>query len=406
MIVSNHTDLIIGHQTHAGETGKNNEDRALIRKYLGVPGETGDVTLAVIADGIGGHRAGEVASQIAVNTFVDLFDQIDSRSYLDLFTRAFTSAQQAITHHIASHPESEGMGTTCSAVVIANRRLYIGFVGDSRIFLIRNGSLRQISVDHTWVQEAIDHGILTRAEARKHPNRHVVRRHLGAGHDPSPDLRLRLSDTESPDDARRNQGLPLNPGDIVLLSSDGMTDLVEDPEILAAFQNNTPQQAVDVLVLMARQRGGYDNITVTALMVPSPAPVTVIGAAPVRRGSGKLTTPTIIGIALIGVIALAILATLVVGASFLFLNGRPDPTNTPVPTAVATKTPLPTSIPSPTPQQAILLSPTPITPTVTLTATVTPFTSVEPSVTPTTDLTEVWITLTAQAPLATPGTTP
>jgi protein phosphatase len=119
MIPVPYSDLIIGHQTHAGETGKNNEDRALIAAYQGLPGETGNLTLAVIADGIGGHRAGEVASQIAVNVFKELFDQTDSRAYPDLFNRGFASTQQGLSRHIASHPEAEGMGTTCSAAVVA-----------------------------------------------------------------------------------------------------------------------------------------------------------------------------------------------------------------------------------------------------------------------------------------------
>jgi PPM family protein phosphatase len=358
MIPISHSNLILGHQTHAGETGKNNEDRALIRAYKGQPGEAGDITLAVIADGIGGHRAGEVASQIVVNTFTQIFDEAEPRAYLDLFTHAFTTAQQTITRHIAANPESEGMGTTCSAAIISNQRLYMAYVGDSRMFLIRNGSLRQISIDHTWVQEAIDHGILTKADAKKHPNRHVVRRHLGAGHDPTPDLRLHLSDAEKPEDSRQNQGLPLNPGDIVLLSSDGMTDLVEEPEILAAFETQTPQQAVDTLVLLARQRGGYDNITVTALMVPPLAPPTV-AARPVRKG---ISASTIIGIALIVIVALAVFGTLAVSASFLILNMRFGATDTPVPTVVVapTLTVAPVPIKSPTPQPAILISPTPV----------------------------------------------
>jgi protein phosphatase len=244
------------------------------------------------------------------------------------------------------------MGTTCSAAIIANQRLYMAYVGDSRIFLIRNGTLRQISIDHTWVQEAIDHGILTKVEARKHPNRHVVRRHLGAGHDPTPDLRLRLSDSEKPEDSRQNQGLPLNPGDIVLLSSDGMTDLVEDPEILAAFDGHTPQQAIDALVLMARQRGGYDNITVTALMVPQ-LPETVI--APPRGRRTAVTASTIIGISLIAIIALAVFATLAVSISFLVLNqlGSVDTATPTVTQVVNTAVRLPTL--SATPPGAIVV---------------------------------------------------
>ena len=112
MIPINQSDLIIGHETHAGETGKNNEDRALTLAYKGLPGENGDVTLAVVADGIGGHRAGEVASQIAVATFTNLFNQTDSRSYLDLFTRAFASTRRTPTP--PSRPRSASASGTYS----------------------------------------------------------------------------------------------------------------------------------------------------------------------------------------------------------------------------------------------------------------------------------------------------
>lgn len=385
----NQSDLIIGHQTHAGETGKNNEDRALIRFYRGLHGEAGEVTLAVVADGIGGHRAGEVASQIAIDTFDKLFSETDSRSYLDLFTRAFATIQQVITNHVASHTESEGMGTTCSAVIIANRRLYTAFVGDSRIYLIREGSIRQISVDHTWVQEAIEHGILTKQEARKHPNRHVVRRHLGAGSDATPDFRIQLEDSQKPEDARRNQGMPLKPGDILLLSSDGMTDLVEDHEILAAFEENrAPQQAIEALVLLARQRGGFDNITVTAIMVP-------MSAAPSAAAQpGRSLTPALLGSILLAILLALVLIALVVGGYFLFFSNT---LSTPTPTAtiaVPTITPTVRATVTPTPQPATLQpdTPTALPPT----ATLTPIPTLPPSSTPPISLTSAWLTLTAE----------
>lgn len=402
MLATPRSDLVIGHQTHAGETGKNNEDRALIQSYQGQPGEIGDVTLAVIADGIGGHRAGEVASQIAVNTFKATFDQTDSRSYLDLFTQAFAAIQQGLTRHIASNPESEGMGTTCSAVVIANRRLYIAFIGDSRIYLMRDGTIRQISIDHTWVQEAIDHGILTRQDARKHPNRHVVRRHLGAGQDPTPDFRLHLDDSQTPEDARRNQGLPLKRGDLVLICSDGLTDLVDDHEILAAFDGKIPQQAVDSLVMLARQRGGFDNITVTALQTPVTDSALPAGAAGAR---GRKLTPALLGgTMLIGlVLGLLALVILTLGAAFLIVNNPFGPTATLVPNIViSTATPAATATISPTPLQAILQ---PDTPTVLpATATRTPGPTFTPAANVTQDRTSVWATLTAQA-LTAPATT-
>ena len=359
------TDLIVGYQTHPGETGKNNEDRALLMAFQGTAGEKSPVTLAVVADGIGGHQAGEVASQIAVNTFTSLFTKTDSRSYLDLFAQGFATIAQAIVSHTTHNPDAAGMGTTCAAVVIANRRLYTAYIGDSRIYLIRNNTLQQITVDHTWVQEAIEHGVLTREQARKHPNRHVVRRHLGAQADATPDFRLQLSDAETPEAAARNQGMPLAPGDIVLLSSDGMTDLVEHSEILAAFENQTPQAAVDALTTLARQRGGFDNITMVALQMPE-ASNAGSGAAGRRSVSGR-TALLLAAVAALGVLV-AVLAMAIVGYFYFFnpFNKPPTPTATAIGTPAATITPVP---PSATLIAATLIADTPtiLPPTATLT---------------------------------------
>lgn len=384
---SNRTDLIVAHQTHAGETGKNNEDRAIVLSYEGAPGDRGVTTLAIVADGIGGHRAGEVASQLAIDTITQLFNQTDSRAYLDLFARGFALTGQALTQYTATNAQWEGMGTTCAAVVIANRRLYTAYIGDSRIYLMRDGRIRQITVDHTWVQEAIEHGVLTREEARKHPNRHVVRRHLGAKSDPTPDYRLQLSDAESAEAARRNQGLPLKPGDIILLSSDGLTDLVEDQEILAAFQAQPLQAATDALTVLARQRGGFDNITVIALQVPGkPAPQKQSRSSSARLGGAAIALGIFGGLS--GLIIIA--AALAAGYIYVILpslTGTPRPTDSPT----AAASPPATFTPQPMQATALTATPTPITPTATPTPT--PTQTFRPS--PTIDLTAAPLTASA-----------
>jgi protein phosphatase len=363
MIRAPHTDLVVGYQTHPGETGKNNEDRWAIAAYEGAPGEKGGALLAVVADGIGGHSSGEVASQLAADTTIKIFDQAASRAYPDLFTRAFANTAQAIARHIAAHPETEKMGTTCAAAVIADRRLYTATIGDSRIYLIRDGAIKQVSVDHTWVQEAVEHGILTREEARRHPNRHVVRRYLG-GPDSIPDFRLQLHESESEADSIRNQGLPLKPGDVVLLSSDGLTDIVEDDEILAAFQEHKRvQAAAEALTLLARQRGGPDNITLIAIQIPGKHKT-----VPPRRGERRLGWgPALAG--LLGGIGLtALAAAAIIGGYFFFTQ----PTATPTPSAITsqptlTRPPDPPTTRPPTTQAATLVkdTPTPFPPTAT-----------------------------------------
>lgn len=396
MIRVNTTDLIVGFQTHPGEKGKNNEDRATVVSYRPASGDKGNLVLAIVADGIGGKRSGEVASQLAIDTIPAVFDQTDSTSYLDLLTRGFVNASKAIARQVTSNPAHEGMGTTCAAVVVANRRLYTAYIGDSRIYLLRDGAIRQVTVDHTWVQKALEHGILTPEEARKHPNRHVVLRYLSTQSDPTPDFRLKLNEAESAEASNRNQGLPLKSGDVILLCSDGLTDLVDDPEILAAFQQNaTPQAAVDALTLMARYRGGFDNITIVALSVPDQAgPMPRTPTGPGGRVGGTALMLGVLG----GLGALAIVAALL-AAGFFLLNPLGTPTPTPTDTRQPTIVLTATTASSPTPQRATLIPDTPTllppTPTRTIPPTVptnTPTPTLDPTLfpptaTPTLDLT-------------------
>ena len=257
--------LTIAHGTHPGETGKNNEDRYGLAT-LESPVD-GPVTLAVVADGIGGHLAGEVASQLAVETITESVRAHLRAGYLPALESAVTAAARTVAEAAESRAEHRGMGTTCAVALWAAGRLYTAYIGDSRIYLLRSGSIRQVSVDHTFVQEAIDFGILTPADARAHPQRHVLRRHMGKDPAVKPDFRLRLADDETAEQSEKNQGLALAAGEAVLLCSDGLSDLVESGEILEAVRRQAPQAAVEALILLARQRGGHDNITLVLLQV-------------------------------------------------------------------------------------------------------------------------------------------
>jgi protein phosphatase len=163
------------------------------------------------------------------------------------------------------------MGTTCACAWVIGSRLYIASVGDSRVYLLRNGSLMQLTTDHTWVQEAVEKGILTPQEAPQHPNVHVIRRYLGSPRTPHADVRLRLAKDESDTQARSNQGLPLLVGDVILLCTDGLTDMLTDEDIESAVSGMDIQPAVQRLVSAACDRGGKDNITVVMLLVPPEA---------------------------------------------------------------------------------------------------------------------------------------
>jgi protein phosphatase len=164
------------------------------------------------------------------------------------------------------------MASTVVVAWIIGLRLYTAYAGDSRIYLLRHGRLQQTTVDHSWVQEAIEHNIITPEEAKSHPNAHILRRYLGGTLEPQPDFRLRLTGTDSERKAVGQQGLMLEPGDQVLLCTDGLTDLVTDEEIARALVKGTPAEAAAALVVLARARGGHDNITTVVLAVPDTAP--------------------------------------------------------------------------------------------------------------------------------------
>lgn len=265
MIPTPHSDLTLGHGTHPGETGKNNEDRYAVKSFYGEAGAT--ITLGVVADGIGGNRAGEVASDLAVRHISQVVGNGAGTDYARMLDEAVSQTARAVQAEAHANPDLKGMGTTCAVALVAARRLYTAYVGDSRIYLARRGGIIQTSVDHTFVQEAIESGLLSPAEAKAHPHRHVVRRHLGGDPNVRADFRLRLAEDEAPEQSMRNQGLLLDPGSMLLICSDGLSDLVEAPEILQVITGRPVQKAVDELILLARRRGGHDNITVILMQV-------------------------------------------------------------------------------------------------------------------------------------------
>ena len=181
---------------------------------------------------------------------------------------AVHSANQAVYNASTSDRGRLGMGSTCACAWVIDSRLYTVNLGDSRIYLLREGHIVQLTTDHTWIQEALDAGILSNPNHNGHPNAHIIRRYLGSENPPEPDFRLWYFEGESDAEALANQGLRLSPGDIVLLCSDGLTDLVSDQEIQEVVQALPLDQASDRLVSMANTRGGHDNTTVVLLRSP------------------------------------------------------------------------------------------------------------------------------------------
>jgi PPM family protein phosphatase len=254
--------------SHAGMTGKNNEDRFDVSSFE-LEGGT-PVLFAVVSDGIGGHRAGEVAAELAVNYIAEYVSNSNGRNPVQIMQTAIHTASEAIVSRSASKEEHLGMGATCACAWLEGHHLFIAYVGDSRIYLVRDGSIQRLTVDHTWVQEAVDRGIITPAQVHDHPNVHVIRRHLGSVELPQVDFRLRMDDSESTQQSHDNQGTLLRPGDRLLLCTDGLTDMVWDDEILRLIlTRNSLKSAAEDLIEQANERGGHDNITVILIGIPA-----------------------------------------------------------------------------------------------------------------------------------------
>jgi PPM family protein phosphatase len=268
MIRTNHAPLHIAAVTHPGMAGKQNEDRLAVSSYQLSQDDPTFSVFAIVSDGIGGHRAGEVAAELAVETISHMVSQSDARNPLEILDHAIQVTSDAIASKAKDDSQRLGMGTTCACAWVIGDKLFTASVGDSRIYLLRNGGLMQLTVDHTWVQEAVEKGILHPNDARNHPYVHVIRRYLGSPKTPKADIRMRLGYDESDTQSRSNQGLCLIPGDFLLLCTDGLTDVVENEEIEPVVRGLNLQSAAQSLVDLACARGGKDNITVVMLLVP------------------------------------------------------------------------------------------------------------------------------------------
>jgi protein phosphatase len=215
-------------------------------------------TVVAVADGLGGHRGGEVASAMAVEPLAALDGQAfaDAGQAAEALDGAIRSANRAILQRGRSDPELWGMGTTVTAAAVAagGRVLQLAHVGDSRAYLLREGApLRQLTTDHTVVAEAVARGLLTRRQAAVHPQRGVLVRAVGL----APDVRVDLPEP-----------LELEPGDQVLLCSDGLTEVVDDDRIAAVLAEQADgDDACGALIAAANRGGGPDNVTVVLLRV-------------------------------------------------------------------------------------------------------------------------------------------
>ncbi len=209
----------------------------------------------VVADGMGGHRGGEIASQIAVRTILAFYAAHSDDNRSQALARAFREANQTIISESVADTALFGMGTTCTALAFQGDHVYYAHVGDSRAYILRQGRIAQITHDHSIVGEMVRSGIISDEDARHHPKRNVITKSLGAQQDTVADI------PASP--------LPVEPGDTFLICSDGLTTYLSDEDIADVLATNPPAEACKHLVQMANDQGGRDNITVQVIVVRS-----------------------------------------------------------------------------------------------------------------------------------------
>lgn len=204
--------------------------------------------LFIVADGMGGHKAGDMASKCAVETVVDVVSNSKNSSILGILDEAVRTANTKVIQTAASSEDFEGMGTTLVVATIDNGMLSVGNVGDSRLYLVGN-EIRQITRDHSLVEEMVTIGELERSEARTHTNKNIITRAIGA------DVTVLADYFE----------VQINPSDKLVMCSDGLSNMVEDDIIKQIIKNFPCDEAARMLVDLANENGGSDNITVIVI---------------------------------------------------------------------------------------------------------------------------------------------
>ncbi len=243
--------VTVGCKSDLGRVRENNEDK--LEYYLC---ET-DAQLAtkglifVVCDGMGGHEAGQIASELATKTFIDVYLNHPSERPDEAARSAVMAANRFVLDVARAVPSRRGMGTTLSALMIVQDRAFIAQVGDSRVYRLREGELTPMTVDHTWVEEAVRSGMMDRETAEQHPYRHVLTRAVGTEQDVAPDI---FQDE-------------VKVGDVYMLCSDGLTNHVTDEQLPGLLAEGGPSQIAWNLVSHALVGGGSDNATVLVVRV-------------------------------------------------------------------------------------------------------------------------------------------
>jgi protein phosphatase len=239
--------------TDVGLQRSNNEDSYLYWEPESAAEFNRKGRLAVVADGMGGYEGGQEASRLAVETVRHKYECEFNGDPQQTLSAAFQSAHDSIQRYALDHPQFHGMGTTCTALAIIDHDLYFAHIGDSRLYLVREGVLTRLTRDHSYVGRLVENGIVRSEDAESHPQRHILTAALGSGRDIVPHV--------------PEQPIELEESDVLILCTDGLWSLVPERDLAQVAQTNPPAEACAKLVRTALERGGPDNITVLVLRV-------------------------------------------------------------------------------------------------------------------------------------------
>ncbi len=231
-----------------GKIRDQNEDYYYISDQDKSPG------IYMLADGMGGYEGGEIASRLAIDAAVryigNHFDIIEHtrEKIMELVKEAMNYANEIVFEVAKNSEELQSMGTTLEICLIYNNRAYIGHIGDSRIYRIRDKFMRKLTTDHSYVEQLVKDGTITAEEAKNHPKKNMLMKALGCAESLEPDVMVKN----------------FQPGDIIVMTSDGLTNMVEDSKIYETVKNNF-DISDEILINMANNAGGIDNITVVII---------------------------------------------------------------------------------------------------------------------------------------------
>jgi len=245
-------DIVIGNASHVGKVRKINEDYMLYIEPKSDAQVDSRGRLIIVADGMGGHAAGDFASRLACTTVNRAYYNLTSNDPRIALRKALEEANAIVFKEAQKNNMHSGMGTTLSALVLHGGRAYIGHVGDSRIYRVSKGSIEQITVDHSLVQRMVDDGLISPSDADNHSERNVLTGAIGS---------KETVEVYSP------EPIDVRGGDIFVICSDGLYGLVSDQEIMNLVMEHNPIDASRLLIDLANNRGGHDNITVQVVKI-------------------------------------------------------------------------------------------------------------------------------------------